>query len=258
MTVPIPEKRWLVACDESGMDGAPYYGFGSLWLSWDRRGDLSKGFSELRARHRYRDECKWKAAGTKQYAGFFEELIDYFFDRRWLAFHCLVVRKSVVRRAAHRGSLQLGQRKHLTMLLTDKMKRALNKSPGSRHHFHVWVDTLPFSYKKSHEVIEVISNNVLQREVGGRRAVHSVQQKNSKETDAIQLCDLLLGAVLAAWQGRATSEAKHRVMGQIAARIGWPDLRADTRPHERRFNIWHFHPEGDRPREVLTRRVDIR
>jgi len=25
--------RWLISCDESGIGGSPYYGFGTLWMS---------------------------------------------------------------------------------------------------------------------------------------------------------------------------------------------------------------------------------
>lgn len=27
---------WNIACDESGVDGARYYGFGSIWMKWQR------------------------------------------------------------------------------------------------------------------------------------------------------------------------------------------------------------------------------
>jgi len=33
-------RRWLVSCDESGVHGSPCYGFGTLWMSWKRRGDV--------------------------------------------------------------------------------------------------------------------------------------------------------------------------------------------------------------------------
>ncbi len=32
---------WHVACDESGVDGQPFYGFGSLWMSYQRRTELT-------------------------------------------------------------------------------------------------------------------------------------------------------------------------------------------------------------------------
>lgn len=44
----LPDGRpWLISCDESGTDGARYYGFGSLWMSWDRRGDFLADLREI-------------------------------------------------------------------------------------------------------------------------------------------------------------------------------------------------------------------
>ena len=31
---------WHVACDESGVGGQKFYGFGSLWMKYQRRGDF--------------------------------------------------------------------------------------------------------------------------------------------------------------------------------------------------------------------------
>jgi hypothetical protein len=33
-------RNYVVYTDESGMHGAKYYGFGSLWIPWERRGDF--------------------------------------------------------------------------------------------------------------------------------------------------------------------------------------------------------------------------
>ena len=76
----VPGKLiWQIACDESGTDGAKYYGFGSLWMKWQRRGDLSRDIEEIRKRHNYTSEIKWQKANTKLYREFYVELIDYFF-----------------------------------------------------------------------------------------------------------------------------------------------------------------------------------
>ncbi|HAS8291232.1 TPA: hypothetical protein I7707_21285, partial [Vibrio vulnificus] len=44
---------WHVACDESGVDGQKYYGFGSLWMKYQRRGDFVRIIRELRDKHKY-------------------------------------------------------------------------------------------------------------------------------------------------------------------------------------------------------------
>jgi hypothetical protein len=85
-------KNYLVCCDESGVHGAVYYGFGSLWMPWERRGDFSAMIAELRRRHRYTEEIKWtNVRGYNE--PFYIDLINGFFERSWLMFHALIVRK---------------------------------------------------------------------------------------------------------------------------------------------------------------------
>lgn len=81
--------------------------------------------------------------------------------------------------------------------------------------------------------------------------------RDSKETPTIQLCDLLLGAVHAAWEDDARSEAKLQLLEWIAYHLGWKDLKADTRPTERKFNVWVFYDPTLGPRRAKTRPVTL-
>src|SRR4051812_20840707 len=93
---PQPGKvRWLISCDESGTHGVNYYGFGTLWMKWQRRGDFARDFRELCEKHNYIGECKWTKANSSRNHNFYEDLIAYFFKKQWLVFHCLIVQKSV-------------------------------------------------------------------------------------------------------------------------------------------------------------------
>jgi hypothetical protein len=178
-------RRWLVSCDESGIHGSPHYGFGSLWMQWQRRGDFLRDFRELTEKHRFKQECKWSHASAKRYLPFYTDLISYFFQRRWLVFHCLVVRKQVVEKAEyHQNSWDLARRKHYTMLLTQKMKRALGRFPNREHEFRIYVDAIASSYGKADEAMEVISNNVLNQDFQSSSPVTSVVTRHSHDTPA--------------------------------------------------------------------------
>src|SRR4051812_27394247 len=103
--------RWLISCDETGMHGAQFYGFGSLWMPWQRRGDFAKLIQELRDRHGYHNEIKWTK--VKPFvADFYHDLVEEFFRTKWLSFHCVLVERATVRRELHGGDLDLAQRKH--------------------------------------------------------------------------------------------------------------------------------------------------
>ena len=54
------------------------------------------------------------------------------------------------------------------------------------------------------------------------------------------------------------SDHKRELMKYIASYLGWPDLRADTFPGERKFNIWYFHDPRSGERELHSRRVALR
>jgi hypothetical protein len=252
-------RSWLIACDESGVHGSPHYGFGTLWMKWQRRGDFFKDVREMKERHRFQGECKWSAASSNGDLPFYQELISYFFHRKWLVFHCLVVRREVVRKAEfHDNDWDLARRKHFTMLLTNKMKKALVRFPDREHEFQIYVDRIASRYAKADEAVCVISNNVLNEKFRGRSPVKSVTTRDSQDTPAIQLCDLLLGAVMETWQRKASSPTKRAVRKIIAEHLGWDDLDADTFVDERKFNIWYFHDPPREERRVETRPVRLK
>jgi len=253
-----PGKRsWLIACDESGIHGATHYGFGTLWMRWQRRGDMIAHFREIKEKHGYEYECKWKKV-DRHSLPFYKDLVSFFFQREWLVFHCLVVRKESVRKKTfHDNSWDLARRKHFTMLLTNKMRRALDRFPDREQEFRVYTDPIPSSYSKADEAIEVISNNILNRRFRKKSPVKSVITRNSKDTPAIQLCDLLLGAVMETWQQKAVSPAKEELRNFIALHLGWPKMDSDTRKYERKFNIWYFLDTTREVRRVKTRDVHL-
>jgi hypothetical protein len=251
-------RRWLIGCDESGVHGSPHYGFGTLWMSWQRRGDFAADLRSLREHHRFSHECKWTDVHSERDLAFYRGLISYFFQTRWLVFHCLVVRKDAVRlKDFHDGDWDLARRKHFTKLLTNKMGKALRAFPNREHEFLIHVDPIASSYAKADEAVAIISNNVLNQEFA-RFPVSSVTTKDSKESPAIQLCDLLLGAVMETWQKKSKNSAKAEIRRCIAEHLGWPDLETDTFHTERKFNIWYFYDPPREQRRVVTRAVSLK
>ena len=250
----ITSRPWLVACDESGVHGTRHHGFGTLWMPWDRRGDFKALIDRLREETGFVSECKWNKISKGPRLRFCKALIDEFFSRTWLAFHCIVIEKSIIDREKHQGDYDLARRKHFTMLLSNKIKRVMRKN-GNDVQFHVWVDPIASRYDKAHEAVEVITANIAAKSRGVKPSL-SVRVHDSKTTPSIQLCDLLLGAVLDAFNDPATAEAKRQVAQHIAGHLEWPDLQADTSPESKKFNIWKFHdPIREQRRTATTRRT---
>jgi Protein of unknown function (DUF3800) len=250
---------WLVSSDESGIGGQQYYGFGSLWMNWERRGDFYREFMDIRRRHRMRDEweVKWSNLDGVVRSKVAMDLADWFFRKPWLMFHCVVVRASDVNQTYHDGSFDLARRKHFAMLLTRKMKRCAMLHPDRPNYFRIWVDPIASAYRKAGEATQIIASHTLKQALKSEHAiVENLQERDSKATPSIQLCDLLLGAVMDAWQGQARKPEKLALAAKVASHLGWPDLGADTFPSERKFNIWYFH-DGSRDRTARSRPVKL-
>lgn len=252
---PVPGHRnYLVYCDESGIDGQVFYGFGSLWLPWERRGDLTGLVGRLRERHRYDDEIKWTAVNRRS-VEFYRELVREFFARPWLMFHCIVVRKGYVDTSRHKD-FDEARRKHFAMLLKAKVKFF---SAGARDKsYHVRVDPLPSRYAKADEAAFKIVGASLKKELG-LAPLKSLITVDSRSSVGVQVADLLLGAVMSERQATVTSEFKKSLRAEVASHLGWPDLQADTRHWEWKFNIWHFHdPIRGGEREARTRDLKLK
>lgn len=251
---PIPGyKEVRVFCDESGIHGAPYVGFGSLWVTNQRRGDFQAMIAALRQKHGFDRELKWSriSAGNEAFA---KDVITEVFKRPWIMFHCLIVRVGYID-MAHHASKDEAFRKYPTLLLSTKMKALAERQKKA---FRVIVDPLPSSYAKADEAAGIIIGNVLRRDAGERAVIQSLTTRDSKDTAGIQVADLLLGGTMAAWQKEVTAGPKLRVSKFIASHLGWQDMGADTHPSEWKFNVWNFYdPTTGEPREVKTRKVNL-
>lgn len=247
------DRHYLVYCDESGVHGTRLTGFGTLWMTYERRGDFQQLWQTLHARHFPPSEVKWERVKRQTYP-FFEALVDEFFGRNWLMFHSLLISKEEVDLSLHSKDWDLARRKHFTLLLANKIKRFATP----RKHYLVRVDPIHSSYQKADEAAEVILRNIIEQapSLHGAKVIHSVRTVNSKSTPGIQLADLLVGAVMAARHGAIESGAKKKLIARIAEHLGWPDLRADTMPAAQKFNIWRFwDPTSRSPRPEVTRRM---
>jgi hypothetical protein len=105
--------------------------------------------------------------------------------------------------------------------------------------------------------MEIISNNVLNQEFRNVSPVTSVVSRNSHDTPTIQLCDLMLGAVMEGWHKRVLNPTKQAVRTEIARHLGWKNLDADTHEAEGKFNVWYFHDPTREARQVRTRNVRL-
>ena len=248
-------RNYLICCDESGVHGAVYYGFGSLWMPSERRGDFYALVSQLREKNGYANEIKWTNVGRYS-EPFYIDLIDTFFGRSWLMFHALIVRRGYTDKSFHKD-FDEEKRKRFAMLI--KAKIAHFCAGDSQKRYHVWVDPLPSRYRKADEAAFKIVGSQLKNDLRGLKPLQTLVTRRAKEVPGIQLADFLLGATLADWQDEARSACKLRVRRHLADHLGWSDMKSDTRPEVWKFNIWYFFdPSADDRREIPTRDVNFK
>lgn len=246
-------RHYLIYCDESGVHGTRLTGFGTLWMTYERRGDFQKLWQDLHLQYFPPSEVKWEKVKRQTYP-FFEALVDEFFARRWLMFHGLIISKAEVDLSLHENDWDLAKRKHFTLLLANKIRRFATR----QKHYLIRVDPMHSSYAKADEAAGVILHNIMEQapSLHGSRTIHSVRTVDSKDTPGVQLSDLLIGAVMAARHGDIESEPKHALIRRIGYHLGWDDLKADTMPSAQKFNIWRFwDPTSGTPRPEVTRRA---
>lgn len=221
-------------------------------MPWERRGDFVAVIRELQEKYGFREEMKWNHVSRKKEA-FYKALIDAFFERSWLMFHALIVRKGYTDKSFHKDFDEEKQ-KRFVMLLESKVRRFRRDDPTKT--YHVRVDPLPSRYKKADEKAFKILGAVLRKSFT-EAPLQSLITRHSHNSPGIQLVDFFLGATLADWQGDATSDHKQRVRQYLAEHLGWPNLRSDTHPDIWKFNVWYFY-DGTGKREIPTRPIKFK
>lgn len=249
-------NTWHLFCDESGISGKPFYAFGALWIKENNLSLFEREITELRQKHCCGDEIKWQAAKSKRYAEFYRDLIHFFFKSNYLFFNCIVVELAVVNKNFHNGSYETAKKKHFNMLICNKIQSSLKKNSNNR--FILSVDDLPFSYHKSDEQMHIIANRIIKKKSYISNAIQKLNEVNSRHCHGVQLCDLLLGAVVSGYQKEISSERKLELCQLIAEYLGWDQLAYDTLDTDKKFNIWSFYDPTKGARKVKTRETRLK
>jgi hypothetical protein len=103
------------------------------------------------------------------------------------------------------------------MLLTDNTRRCAQAHKGYGNHFRVWIDPIASRYAKADEATSIIGAHILSNEPGAK--LDSVVTHDSKSTPSIQLCDLLLGGVMEAWQDNTQRQEKKEIGSWVASHL---------------------------------------
>jgi hypothetical protein len=223
-----------IYCDESchlEHDRQPVMVLGAVWCPLEKTREIASRIREIKTKHRLPPtfEVKWsKVSPAKQ--AFYMELLDYFFHDDEVHFRALIVADKT--KLQHAAFGQTHDTWYYKMYF-DLLKVLL--SPRAEYRIYLDIkDTR--SADKIRKLHDVLCNNMYDFE---RRIITRVQTVRSHEVEAIQLADLLIGAVSYANRGLETNPAKVALVKRMRERSGYT-LRRTTLLREDKVNLFQW------------------
>lgn len=225
-----------IYCDESchlENDKSSVMGFGAIWCAKDQLSDINNRIKDIKQKHGIPGdrELKWTKISPSKLACY-EDLINYFFDVSYINFRCVIVLDKD--KLNHSRYQQTHDEFYYKMYFLT-LKNILNKN----NTFNVYFD---IKDSKSANKIQVLKDYLENQNYDFNKSMlKNFQSVRSDEIQIMQICDILLGAMVYNNRGHASSKAKLQLINLIKKRTSNSMLRT-TLPTETKFNIYHFQP----------------
>jgi Protein of unknown function (DUF3800) len=230
-----------IYCDESCHllnDGHEVMTLGALWCPLERRREASVRLREIKAKHGIppTTEVKWTKVSPAK-VEFYCDWLDFFFDDDDLHFRAVVIpQKSALRHDDFGHTHDDWYYKMLFTLVSPLLK------PEDRHRIYLdHKDT--HSGAKATKLHEVLCSSAYDF---NRAIIERVQPVVSHESELMQLCDLLIGAVGYANRNLGGSSAKMRLVARMRQRSGL-SLTRSTLLNATKVNLLHWEGGRNRP-----------
>jgi hypothetical protein len=224
-----------IYCDESchlENDGIKPMVLGAVYCSSEKSKGVSRRIRELKIKHGYPGEIKWKKISNSNVA-FYLDLIDYFFLDTELHFRGFIIPdKSAL---DHKKFNQTHDEWYYKMYF-DMLKVIFDKNFSYRILLDIKDSNSATKRKKLHDVL---CNSLYDF---NKRIIVDVQAIRSHHSNVLQLADLLSGALSYTHRGLTTSAAKLEVIKRIKHRSGFSLLRR-TLLREEKFNLFVWNPQ---------------
>jgi len=221
------ESCHLLAPDKNDV-GKPVMVLGAIWCPTHKVREGSRRLREIKRRHKIPAsfEAKWTKVSPAK-VELYLDLVDYFFDDDDLHFRGVVIPdKSQLDHEAWGQDHDTWYYKMLFRLLEQIIH------PGGSYHIYLDIkDTKSETKRATLERILRTKKQDLQGEI-----VHKVQQIRSHESELMQVCDLLIGAIGYLNRGLSGSPAKNAIIDRIRNRSR-KTLTGSTWLQERKLNL---------------------
>lgn len=230
----VSEVKYKIYCDESSHlehDGSNVMVIGAIRCPADELVSFIKSIKELRRTHNYHAELKWTKLHSKQF-DFYRNIIDLFFDLPQIKFKATVVQEKD--RLNHDDFAHKTHSEFYYRVMYYTLRDFIEPKQITRVYLD-YMDTQGATRAK--KLADVINNKLY------GQADLDFFIIRSHESQVIQLCDLLIGAI--AYKNRTdiekTSIIKNKVVEYIEAKL-CRALTEGTAPWEEKFNLFMFLP----------------
>lgn len=229
-------------CDESSTDkGHSHMVFAGALASADNAARFSRGIDVWRKQVSMTKELKWtKVTNDKlnQYTSFVNGAFSRI-EQNDLFFRSVVFPVMDIDYAKfHSGSKDLGYYKLMYTFIVNSFPRFLKADDK----LLIFMDEQ--SSNQSLETLKTCLNKTIFRQLGRSEQVRNIQPVDSKQSNMIQLVDVLMGAVAFHNNRRHLQpdcrESKKTLAMHIAKRAGYASLAVSTPKHRPNFGIWQF------------------
>lgn len=232
-------NTYSVYCDESchlENDGQKAMVLGAVWCATDKRMEATERIKEIKLKHGLSPdfEIKWTKVSPAK-VDFYLDIVDYFFDNDDLNFRGLVAAdKSELNHEAHNHTHNDWYYKMYFNLL----KVIIDNS----NYYKIFLDIKDtIGGEKVESLHKVLSNQMYDFD---RSVIKQIQLVRSHEVSLLQVCDLLIGAVMAVNRDSEISKSKQAIIDKIRKRSTYT-LNKRTLYKETKFNlfVWHGRDE---------------
>lgn len=233
-------KRYNVYCDESchlEKDTSPIMILGAMYCQEERKKEIYDEIRAIKTKHNISSffEIKWTKVSESK-IDFYLELLDYFWNNQDLLYRGLVAsgKQLLDHDKYNGGDYDLWYYKMYYRMLDPVIL------PNDKYHIMVDIkDTR--GGKRVAKLREVLCNNIYDFK---KEVIDQIGQINSKESEILQLADLINGALAFYHRGLAdNADSNQGKVKFVRALQRHADLDNNTKYGERKFNLFIWAPK---------------
>lgn len=232
-------KRINIFCDETchlEKDHRPSMGFGAISCPQAKLKFYSNGIQRIKKQHGLDEnlEIKWTKVSPAKLS-FYKELIDFFLDKPDLEFRALIIPdKSKLDHQKYGSNHDDYYFKMYYQLIHTLLDPSLK--------YNIFLD---IKDTRSHDKVQKLGEFLrASKQDFNKSILENIQTIRSHESQLLQICDLLLGAICAANRLETHSQAKIELINHIRNKTNY-SLVKSTLLREKKINILIWRSKED-------------